>query len=158
MSSADKKLQVSRFIAAPPEKVWEALANRQDEWWCPAPWRSETKVLEKRAGGRWYGVMHGPDGEEIANDGLMLEWEEGRRFVGTDAVQIVDDEYVPTGPFMIGCWEIEPATERGVAGTRYTATARHWTEEALRQHEDMGFVEGWKVCAEQLATICEQTE
>lgn len=150
------ELSVSRFIAAPPEKVWQVLTERQDEWWCPAPWRNETKVLERKSGGRWFGVMHGPDGEEMPNDGLILHWEEGRRFVGTDAVQIVDGEYVPAPAFMIGTWAIEPASEYGVEGTRYTASARHWSEEACQQHEEMGFVEGWKVCADQLAALCEQ--
>ncbi len=154
MAKADNTLSVTRFIDAPPEKVWDVLANRQDEWWCPPPWRSETRALEKRAGGRWYGVMHGPDGEEIANDGLMLEWEEGRRFVGTDAIQIVDGEYVPTPAFMIGSWEIAPEGD----GTRYTATARHWSEEARKQHEEMGMIEGWETCADQLAALCEKQE
>ncbi|KWV90551.1 SRPBCC domain-containing protein [Erythrobacter sp. YT30] len=149
------ELSVTRFIAAPPDKVWEVMADRQDEWWCPSPWRSETKVMERKSGGRWFGVMHGPEGEEIPNDGLMLHWDEGRRFVGTDAVQIVDGEYVPAQAFMIGTWEIEPAQENGVSGTRYTATARHWTAEACEQHKDMGFIEGWKICAEQLASLCE---
>lgn len=112
-------------------------------------------MLERRAGGRWYGVMHGPDGERMENDGLMLEWEEGKRFVGTDAVQIVDGEYVPASNFMIGTWAIEPATQGGVDGTLYTASARHWSEETRKQHEEMGFVDGWKACAEQLAALCE---
>lgn len=145
------ELSVARFIAAPPEKVWEVMTDRQDEWWCPDPWRSETKVLERKSGDRWFGVMHGPDGEEMPNDGIILHWEEGKRFVGTDAVQIVEGEYVPAPALMIGTWEIEP--EGG--GTRYTARARHWSEEAAKQHEEMGFIEGWKTCADQLAALCE---
>ncbi len=150
-----EELTVTRFIAAPPEKVWEAMTDRQDEWWCPAPWRSETKVLERRSGGRWFGVMHGPDGEQLANDGIFLEWDEGRRFVGTDAVQIVDGEYQPAPASMIGSWEIAPETRGGISGTRYTARARHWSEEAQRKHIEMGFAEGWEACAAQLAAICE---
>lgn len=148
-------LVVNRFIAAPPEKVWDVLSNRQDEWWCPPPWRCETKVMERKAGGRWYSVMHGPDGEQMENDGLMLEWEEGRRFVGTDAIQIVDGEFVPTPAFMIGTWAIELATQDGADGTLYTASAHHWSEEARARHVEMGMIEGWKTCADQLATLCE---
>ncbi|NNC72874.1 MAG: ATPase [Sphingomonadaceae bacterium] len=150
------ELSVTRHIAAPPDKVWKVMTDRQDEWWCPKPWRSETKVMERRAGGRWFGVMHGPDGEEMPNDGLMLAWEEGRRFIGTDAVQIVDGEYVPAGPFMIGCWEIEAEESDGIWGTRYTATARHWSKEAYDQHKEMGFEDGWAACADQLAELCEK--
>jgi len=149
------ELSVTRFIAAPPAKVWEVVTDRQDEWWCPEPWRSETKILERRSGGRWFGVMHGPDGEELPNDGIVLYWKDGRRFVATDAVQIIVGEYHPAPAFMIGSWEIEPAVENGVPGTRYRASARHRSEEARKQHEDMGLVEGWKTCADLLARICE---
>ena len=52
---------------------------------------------------------------------------------------------------MIGIWEIEP---EGTC-TRYTARARHWTEEAAKQHADMGFEDGWGACADQLVALCE---
>jgi uncharacterized protein YndB with AHSA1/START domain len=53
---------------------------------------------------------------------------------------------------MIGIWEIAPEGD----GTRYTASARHWREEDRKMHEDMGFVDGWGTCADQLAEICER--
>jgi uncharacterized protein YndB with AHSA1/START domain len=37
--------------------------------------------------------------------------------------------------------------------TRYTAVARHWTVEDRKQHEQMGFHEGWGQCADQLAAL-----
>lgn len=94
-------------------------------------------------------TMYGPDGEVMPQNGIYLAYEEGRRFVTTDA--IVDD-FQPSGPFMIGIWEIEPEGE----GTRYTARARHWTAETAKQHEEMGFEEGWGACVAQLAEICER--
>lgn len=142
-------LSVTRFIDAPPEEVWDVLANRQNEWWCPTPWRAEVDEQDRRPGGVCKMTMYGPDGEVMPQDGMYLAYEEGRRFVTTDA--IVDD-FEPAGPFMIGIWEIAPEG----AGTRYTATARHWTEEARRQHDEMGFTDGWNACAEQLAALCEK--
>ena len=44
---------------------------------------------------------------------------------------------------MIGIWTITPEESAGVPGTRYTAAARHWTEEDSAQHEAMGFADGW---------------
>ncbi len=29
------ELSVTRFIAAKPEKVWDTMVNRQEDWWCP---------------------------------------------------------------------------------------------------------------------------
>ena len=143
------ELSVTRFIAASPEKVWDVMTNRQEEWWCPRPWSIEMVAQERRPGGRSAMIMRGPEGEEMPLEGIFLAWDEGRRFVTTDAV---DSQLRPAGPFMIGSWEIEPEGE----GTRYTASARHWTEEAMRQHEDMGFAQGWSACADQLAQLCEE--
>lgn len=149
----DKILSVTCYIAAPPARVWEVMTGRQQEWWCPTPWRAEIIEQDWRAGGRCAMLFKGPDGEEMPQDGLFLEVTPGVRFVTTDAC-LLDDQgrYVPGEPFMIGCWEIAPEGE----GTRYTASARHWTDEARQTHADMGFVEGWQACAAQLAALCEQ--
>lgn len=143
------ELSITRLIAAPPAKVWEVLAERQNEWWCPVPWRAEVDEQDRRPGGVCKMTMFGPDGEIAPQNGIYLAYDEGRRFVTTDAVV---DDFQPNGPFMIGIWEIAPEGE----GTRYTATARHWTEETMKQHAEMGFTEGWSACAEQLAAICEK--
>lgn len=142
------ELSISRYIAASPAKVSNVLANRQEEWWCPKPWYITTIAQERRAGGRSAMVMHGPDGEEMPQEGIFLSWEEGRRFVATDAVTV---DFQPSGPFMIGIWEIEPEG----TGTRYTARARHWTEEAMKNHAEMGFEAGWGACADQLQALAE---
>jgi len=148
--NSENELSVTRFIAAPPAKVWDVLANRQAEWWCPTPWRVELQVQERRAGGRCQMVMRGPEGEEIPQDGIYLAWEEGRRIVSTDALT---GDFQPSGPFMVGIWEIEPEGD----GTRYTARARHWTLEARDQHLAMGFEPGWNAVADQFKTLCEGT-
>ncbi|PEQ13446.1 ATPase [Novosphingobium sp. PC22D] len=149
MPQENRELSVTRLIDAPPAKVWEVLAERQNEWWCPAPWRAEVDEQDRRPGGACRMTMYGPEGEIVPQNGIYLAYEEGRRFITTDA--IVDD-FQPSEPFMIGIWEIAPEG----SGTRYTARARHWSEDACRQHETMGFVEGWTACADQLATICER--
>ncbi|KPL67030.1 ATPase [Erythrobacter sp. SG61-1L] len=143
------ELKVTCFIAAPPEKVWDVLTNRMEEWWCPKPWRVEVDHQDRRAGGRCAMTMYGPNGEVMPNEGIFLAWEEGRRFVTTDA--FTAEDFDPAGPFMVGFWEIEPEGD----GTRYTARAKHWSEEARRKHEEMGFTQGWSAVAEQLKELCE---
>lgn len=145
-------LSVTRHIAAPPQKVWHAMTERQMEWWCPLPWRAEVVEQDWRAGGITSVVMRGPEGEVHPHSGIFLEVVPGVRWVSTDAVARADDgSWMPAEPFMIGCWEI--AAEDG--GTRYTATARHWTEDAARRHAEMGFTDGWGACADQLKALCE---
>ncbi len=141
-------LGVTRFIAAAPEKVWDVMTNRMEEWWCPKPWRAKIDILERCAGGAWYTTMYGPDGEVHPHPGFVLAWDEGRRIASTDAIT---GDLMPTGPFMIGIWEIAAEGE----GTRYTATSRHWDEDTAKRHEEMGFEGGWGVCADQLKALCE---
>lgn len=141
-------LSLTRTINSTPAKVWDVMTNRQDEWWCPAPWRAEVNVQERRAGGRSSITMYGSGGEVMPNEGIFLAWEEGKRFVVTDAF---DGDLNPQGPFMVGTWEIAPEGD----GTRYTATARHWSEEDCKRHKEMGFEQGWGACADQLQALCE---
>lgn len=145
----DKELSVTRHIAAPPEAVWHVIADRMPEWFCPKPWQYEVVEEDRRPGGRTISIMRGPDGEEMRNEGVYLAYEPGKRMAFTDALTA---DLVPQGPFMIGIFEIEP--ENG--GTRYTARARHWTEEAVKQHREMGFEQGWGICADQLKALCEE--
>ncbi len=142
------ELSVTRLIDAPVEQVWDVMVNRTNEWWCPLPWRAEVDFGQRRAGGTVQTVMYGPDGEVHPSTGLIIAWDEGVRFASTDAI---DGNLQPSPPFMIGIWEVLPEGK----GSRYTAVARHWTEEAMIQHRDMGFELGWGACAAQLAALCE---
>ena len=40
-------------------------------------------------------------------------------------------------------------------GTRYTAHVLHPTAEARKQHEEMGFADGWGTCIGQLADLAQ---
>lgn len=142
------ELSITRHIAASPEKVWHVMTERTSEWWCPKPWRAVFDKLDKRPGGASLVTMYGPDGEVTPHNGFVLAWDEGKRFAFTDAIQ---GDLQPSGPFMLGIWAIEPDGE----GTKYTACARHWTPESMAHHAEMGFAEGWGVCADQLKELCE---
>ena len=142
------ELSVTRTIAASPAKVWKIMTERMEEWWCPKPWRAKVERLDHQPGGLSRIVMYGPDGEVNPHDGFMLAWDEGKRFAFTDAIK---PDLMPDGPFMIGIWAIEAEAD----GTRYTACARHWSAESMAHHKEMGFEQGWGVCADQLKALCE---
>ena len=82
------ELSITRFIDAPPATVWDIMVNRQEEWWCPTPWRAEIDRQDRRPGGACDMTFYGPDGEEMPQHGIYLEWIEGVRFTSTDAVRI----------------------------------------------------------------------
>ncbi len=142
------ELSVTRLIDAAPDKVWQVLTERTDEWWCPKPWRAEVNWGSRAPGGRTHTTMHGPNGEKNEHPGFILAWDEGRRIAVTDAIE---GDLQPAGPFMLGIWEIAPEG----SGTRYTGRARHWTSETMAHHKEMGFDEGWGIMADQFKELCE---
>ncbi|MET0371468.1 MAG: SRPBCC domain-containing protein [Sphingobium sp.] len=105
-------------------------------------------MLEWRPGGRSLIVMHGPDGETVPNEGVVLAFEPNRRFVFTDALTA---DWHPAGPFMVGVFEVAADGD----GALFRATAHHWTAEALARHRDMGFNAGWGAMADQLKAVVE---
>jgi uncharacterized protein YndB with AHSA1/START domain len=145
---ANRDLTMSQLIDAPVDVVWKIATERMQDYWCPKPWTVEIVAQEWRAGGRSEMIMRGPNGEESPQKGVFLEVVPNKRFVFTDAFQA---GWEPAGPFMVGM--IELTEEDGK--TRYTGTARHWTDEAAQQHEAMGFHQGWGKVAEQLAELAE---
>ena len=148
MADGPFELGIERRIAAPVEQVWHVMTERFEDWFCPAPWRAEARTLEWRAGGRSLIVMHGPKGEAMPNEGVVLAFEPNRRFVMTDAFT---GDWNPAGPFMVGLFEIEAEGD----ATLYRGTARHWTRDAMEKHRAMGFEAGWGAAADQLKALAE---
>ena len=60
----NRKLRVVREFDAPLEQVWRAWTESEllDQWWAPKPWKTNTKSMDFREGGRWLYYMQGPDG------------------------------------------------------------------------------------------------
>ncbi len=146
----DNELRIERRIDAAVEYVWQTMIGRFEEWFCPKPWRAEARVLDWRPGGRSLIVMHGPGGEAMPNEGMILAFEPNRRFVFTDAFT---GDWQPAGPFMVAAFELAPDGD----GTRYRASARHWTQAAMEQHRARGFDAGWGAAADQLKALAEGT-
>lgn len=65
-SHRENVLTVTRQFNAPIELVWRAWTEAEllDQWWAPAPWKSETKHMEFKEGGYRLYVMVGPEGEK----------------------------------------------------------------------------------------------
>jgi uncharacterized protein YndB with AHSA1/START domain len=156
-AKAEHELSITRLIDAPPETVYRVWTERTSEWWCPKPWETPVVEHDLRAGGRSYFEMQSPEGERFPHDGVYLEVVPNERIVVTNAFkagwipQALDND--PCGGFAtVSIFSFEPEG----SGTRYTARVRHWNGEALKQHEAMGFHEGWSICAAQLAELAEE--
>lgn len=147
-----RELRLERVMNAPRDKIWQCWCDTAllEKWFCPRPWYVSDAKLELKPGGEFSTVMHGPNGEEFANAGVVLEVEPGKRLVTTDAFV---HGWKPSGkPFMVADLTLEDA---GDGKTRYSVVVRHWTEEARAEHEAMGFHEGWGKAADQLEELAQ---
>ena len=148
--TARHELVLMREIDAPREKIFRAWTDPEllKQWFCPKPWGVSHAELDVRSGGSSVIVMNGPNGEVVDNRGVYLEVVPNEKIVFTDAFKTA---WVPSEkPFMTGIVLLEPL---GDGKTKYTAIARHWTEEDKKTHEAMGFHEGWGAATDQLAAL-----
>ncbi len=150
MTSPDTihELSVTRLIDASPEEVYRVWTERTGEWFAPRPYTTPVVELDLRPGGRCLTVMKAPDGTDMPHEGVFLEVVPNRKLVFTDAFKA---DWTPQNAFMVVIVTFEPEG----SGTRYTARVRHWSDESLKQHEAMGFHEGWSIVAGQLADLAE---
>lgn len=145
-------LVLTRLIDAPAAKLYRCWTDAAliPRWFVPKPWTIARADIDVRPGGASLIVMRDPDGNEYPNAGVYLEVVPDRKLVFTDAYTA---GWVPSAkPFMTAVVTFEPEGASGQQ-TRYTAIARHWTQEARQQHEAMGFHTGWGICADQMAAL-----
>jgi uncharacterized protein YndB with AHSA1/START domain len=148
MSKAEFELSIERHIDAPPATVYRIWTQRLEEWWAPKPWTTRIIEQDLRPGGRSAMVMSGPDGASSPMEGVFLEVVPNERIVLTNAFTA---GWIPQKPFMVGFFTFAPEGN----GTRYRAGSRHWDEATHKQHEAMGFHQGWSQVADQLAALAE---
>jgi len=149
-SQATHELVLERVFDAPPARVYQAWTDPEilKQWFAPKPFTTPSAVLDVRPGGSSTIVMRDPDGNEYPNQGVYLEVEPGRKLVSTDAYTRA---WVPANePFMTMILTFD---EAGDGRTKARYVVRHWTEEARKRHEEMGFYEGWGQCADQLSEL-----
>lgn len=146
-------LVLERVVDVPPALVWRAWTEPEHlkRWFTPAPWQTVACEIDLRPGGVFSTTMRSPEGEvQPASDGCFLEVVPQRRLVFTDALR---PGYRPAAkPFFTATVLLEPEGD----GTRYTAIAKHVDEAGRRQHEEMGFAEGWGTALDQLVAVAKE--
>jgi uncharacterized protein YndB with AHSA1/START domain len=152
-SVADRELVLSRLIDAPRETLYRCWTEPEllKQWFAPAPVATPVAELDVRPGGANLIVMRMPDGQEMPNRGVYLEVVPNQKLVFTDAY--VKAWEPSADPFMTVILTFEDA---GAGQTRYTARVRHFTVEGRERHEQMGFHQGWGLCADQLAALAKR--
>ena len=140
-------LVLERHARVAPEFVWKAWTRPEHivKWFTPRPWETIECQIDLRPGGLFRTVMRSPEGKLFPNEGCYLEVVPNQRLVWTDALL---PGYRPSpAPFFTAMVLLEPD---GTGGTNYTAIAVHRDEAGRKQHEEMGFHEGWGTVWNQL--------
>lgn len=145
-----RDLVLTRVLNAPREKVYQCWTQPDllKQWFAPRPWTTPKAELDVRSGGASNVTMADEHGTEFPNPGQYLEVVPNEKLVFTDA--FVGDWTPSEKPFFTAILTFEDA---GEGKTRYTAVARHWSEEDAENHKKMGFHQGWGICAGQLEAV-----
>jgi len=139
-------LVLDRVVDVPRELVWKAWTTPEHvrEWFVPKPWTITECEIDLRPGGVFRSVMRSPEGQEFPNIGCYLDIVPNERMIWTDALL---PGYRPSEkPFFTAILTLEPSG----SGTHYIATALHRDQEGRKQHEEMGFHDGWGTVLNQL--------
>jgi uncharacterized protein YndB with AHSA1/START domain len=146
-----RDLELVREVDVPPSLVFRAWTTPEllKRWFAPKPFETPEAEVDLRPGGIFRTVMRSPDGQEFDGTGCVLEVVPDQRFVWTGALGPGFRPQPAEMPFT-GIIELEPTPS---GGTRYRAIAVHQSEEDNRKHAEMGFVEGWGTCLDQLVEV-----
>ncbi len=140
--------QAKREFAADLSLVWRAWTEAEllDQWWAPKPWKTETKSMDFRPGGRWLYDMVGPEGERHGSLQRFEEIAKEEFFTGEDA--FTDSEGNVNEEMPVGFWKNTfVATERG---TLVTSFIQYPNREALETIVNMGMAEGLSLAQDNL--------
>ena len=142
-------LVLERVVDVPRDLVWTAWTTPKHicKWFCPLPWTVSDCEMDLRPGGIFRTVMRSPEGVAHPNVGCFLEVVPKERLVFTDAL-LPGFRPAPTS-FMSAAVLLESVGSK----TKYTAIAMHASEEAVKQHEAMGFHDGWGKALDQLVAL-----
>ncbi|MBO9668629.1 MAG: SRPBCC family protein [Bdellovibrio sp.] len=139
-----------------PEQAWRGWTTPGilTKWFCPEPWKTIEAEIDLRPGGKFKTVMQSPEGDKFPNMGCFLEVVPNKKLIWTDCLL---PDFRPVAQLESGAGLHFTATImfEPIAGgkTKYTAIAMHRDEADRKKHEDMGFHQGWSICADQLEKV-----
>lgn len=148
--------QAKREFNADLALVWRAWTEPEllDQWWAPAPWKNETKLMDFREGGKWIYEMVGPEGQrhgalQIYETIVVREF-----FSGKDA--FADENGNINEKLPVCTWKNTfIKTEKG---TLVISFAQYPNTEALETVIKMGMSEGLTMAHNQLEEVLAKIE
>ncbi|TDW52668.1 uncharacterized protein YndB with AHSA1/START domain [Flavobacterium sp. 270] len=147
-------VNVKREFNASIANVWSAWTEPEilDLWWAPAPWKSKTKSMDFKVGGRRIYAMVGPEGEEhwaIADYSAITP---KTNFKYLDAFS--DSEGNLNTEFPRSDWNVTFSDQGDL--TVVDVIIKHKNLADLEMIIQMGFKEGFTSCMEGLDKVFEE--
>ena len=144
----NKIVKVERSFDAPRNMVWSAWTEPEllDKWWAPKPWKSVTKSMTFKVGGRRLYAMRGPEGEEHWALADYLSIAPQTNFKHLDA--FCDSEGNLNQDFPRSEWNVDFKDSNG--STVVNVEIYHKSLADLEKILELGFKEGFTMCLENL--------
>lgn len=91
---------IKREFAGERPLVWDCYTKSEllDQWWMPHPFKSRTKLMDFREGGKWHYAAVGPNGEEHWAIATYVKIEQQKMFMAKDAFGDADGNINPELP------------------------------------------------------------
>ena len=142
---------VKREFNALISNVWSAWTEPEilDQWWAPAPWKSKTKKMDFKEGGKRLYAMVGPQGEEHWALADFTSITPKTNFKYLDA--FCDSEGHLNVDFPRSDWDISFSEQDGA--TFVDIAIKHENLSDLEKIIEMGFKEGFTIAMEGLDRI-----
>ena len=144
-------VNVKREFDASLSNVWSAWTEPEilDQWWAPAPWKSKTKSMDFKEGGRRLYAMLGPEGEEHWAIADFTSISPKTNFKYLDAFS--DNEGNLNTEFPRSDWDVTFSEKDG--STFVDVVIKHEKLSDLEMIIQMGFKEGFTIAMEGLDAI-----
>ncbi|HMQ06929.1 MAG TPA: SRPBCC domain-containing protein [Saprospiraceae bacterium] len=152
--NTDEKLgtfETKREFNADISLVWRAWTEAEllDQWWAPAPWKCETKVMDFREGGKWIYDMVGPEGERHGGIQLYETIVLHDYFSGKDAFADIEGNINQNLPVC----EWRNTFIKTEKGTLVVSLAQYPDQKSLEMVIKMGMAEGLTLAHNQLEDV-----
>ncbi|GAA6765363.1 SRPBCC family protein [Flavobacterium johnsoniae] len=144
-------VNVKREFDASLANVWSAWTEPEilDQWWAPAPWKSKTKSMDFKEGGRRLYAMIGPEGEQHWAIADFTSISPKSNFKYLDAFS--DSEGNLNTEFPRSDWNVNFSEQDG--STFVDVVIKHEKLSDLEMIIQMGFKEGFTIAMEGLDKI-----
>lgn len=143
----------SRKTSLNAEQIWRGWTDSHTlkDWFCPRPWFVKECRIELMPGGEFYTLMEGPEGQSMANHGTYLEVVKNEKLTWTN---MMSKGYRPSPDRNMGFPFVATIYFQYKGGeANYLGHVRHADEQGKKEHEKMGFQEGWEMAFRQLEKL-----